>query len=169
VTQLGAIPDVQGAYLFTFPYNEGFVLYCVGVTKSTRRRLRDHTREYKKGNYNVLDVSHAIRGERQEIWHGWTYAKEHREEFEKNRENILQAVESQLLTFRVFIAEITDVRRRERIEAAVMNTLYLSKEHWADVADRGMYLKGRYNSEMPIVIRNICRYKIYGIPTTLEI
>ncbi len=57
VTQLDAIPDVQGAYLFTFPYNEGFVLYCVGITNSTKRRLRDHTREYKKGNYNVLEFS----------------------------------------------------------------------------------------------------------------
>lgn len=169
ITQLDKIPDIQGVYLFTFPYDEGFVLYSVGITNSTRRRLRDHTREYRKGNYTVLDVNHAIRGKRREIWHGWQYAKEHREEFEENQDNISQAVEKQLLMFRLFIAEINDPRRRERMEASIMNTLYLSKDYWADLADRGMNLKGRYNSELPIAIKNTCRFKIYGIPPGIEI
>jgi len=169
LTKLSSIPDVPGAYLFTFPYHKGFVLYCVGITKSMKQRLQAHTREYRKGNYNVLDVSYAIKGERQEIWHGWEYAKAHRDEFEKNKNEILQAVENQLRAFRVFIAEIHDVRRRERMEFSFMNNLYLSKEDWAELADRGMFLKGRYNSEMPIIINNICPSKIYGIPTTIEI
>jgi hypothetical protein len=169
LTKLGSIPDVQGIYLLTFPYHEGFVLYCAGITNSTKRRLQDHTREYRKGNYTVLNVNHAIKGEREEIWHGWEYAKAHRDEFENNKNDILQAAENQLLSFRVFIAEMQDIRKRERMESAIMNHLYVSQEDWAELADRGMFLKGRYNSEMPIVINNICSSKIYGIPTTIEI
>ncbi|MBN2091847.1 hypothetical protein JW964_19685 [candidate division KSB1 bacterium] len=169
LTKLSPIPEVEGVYLFTFPYNDGFVLYCAGITKSMKRRLRDHTREYRKGNYTILDVSYAIKGVRQEIWHGWEYAKAHRDEFEKNRNEILQAVENQLCAFRIFIAEMHDTRKRGRLESAFMNNLYLNKEDWADLADRGMFLKGRYNSEMPILIKNICNYKIYGVPTTIEI
>lgn len=145
-TGLSAIPDISGVYLFTFPYSDGFVLYCIGVTKSMKQRLQTHTREYRKGNYNVLDVSYAIKGERQEVWHGWEYAKVHRDEFEQNKDEILQAVDHQLRSFRIFITEIRDVRKRERIEASLMNNLYLSKESWAELADRGMFLKGRYNS-----------------------
>jgi hypothetical protein len=169
LTKLSSIPDVPGVYLFTFPYSDSFVLYAAGITNSMKRRLRAHTREYRRGNYNVLDVSYAIKGERQEIWHGWNYAKEHRDEFEKKKSEILQGVENQLCSFRIFIAKIHDIRKRERIESTFMNNLYLSKENWAELADRGMFLKGRYNSEMPILINNICSYKIFGLEKMIEI
>jgi hypothetical protein len=169
LNKLGAIPDVQGVYLCTFQYRDGFVLYCAGITTSTKRRLKEHAREYRKGNYNVLNINQAIKGEREEIWHGWEYANAHRDEFEKKKDDILRAVENQFLSFRIFISEINDRRKQERIESSLMNNLYMSKDDWAELADRGMFLKGRYNSEMPILIKNICNYKIYGVPTLIEI
>ena len=161
--------DIQGVYVFTFKYRDGYLLYSTGISKSIRKRFSSHTREYRKGNYNVLDVSSAERGERKEIWHGWGYAKQHQDEFIYNKELILSAVEDQLQSFRVFVAEIEDSRKRERIEAAIMQGIYTSKEHWSELSDRGMFLKGRCNSEMPINLVNICSNKIYGLPNAIEI
>lgn len=163
------MPDVEGVYLFTFPYNNGYVLYSAGITNSTKKRLNTHTREYRKGNYNVLNVNSALQGEREEIWHGWQYAKEHRDEFMLKKENILKEVENQLEAFRIFVSEVKDVRKRERLEAAIMQNLYMSKEFYAELADRGMALRARYNSEMPISIDNHFSVKMYGIPQLLEI
>jgi len=167
--QLNSMPNMEGVYLWTFKYKDGYVLYSAGITNSTIKRFREHTRNYKNGEYNVIDVEAAERGERVEIWHGWQYAKMHREEFIKMKERILDAVERQLMAFRIFIAEICDKRKRERIEAALMLNIYNLQEPWAELADRGMFLKGRYNSEIPIRIKNICSNKIYGLPEILEI
>lgn len=131
--------------------------------------MRSHTRAYRLGNYNVLDVDSALRGERKEIWHGWKYARSHMDEYLENRRYITDAVEKQLKVFRIFIAEIEDVRKRERLEAALMFNLYVSKKPFAELADRGMFLKGRYNSEIPINIKNYLSSKIYGIPKTIEV
>jgi len=167
--RLGTVPDIHGIYLLTFSYRQGYVLYAAGITNSTKQRFSTHTREYRKGNYNVLDIDLAEKGERKEIWHGWNYAKTHKEEFQANKETILKAVDKQLNSFKVFIAEVQDLRKRERIEAAIMMNVYNTKEHWAELADKGMFLKGRYNSEIPIILKNRCSNKIFGLPETLEV
>ena len=169
INKLKTIPDVEGVYLFTFKYKDGFLLYVAGITNSTKKRISTHNREYKKGNYTVLDVKSAENGIRKEIWHGWTYAKTHQDEFINNKKTILNAVQNQLNSFRIFIAEISEKRKRERIEAATMQNIYSSKEGWSELADRGMFLTLRYNYEMPIEIKNICSSKIYGLSDTLEI
>lgn len=158
-----------GVYLWTFEYKEGFLIYAAGVTNSTKRRFATHTREYRKGNYTIFDINAAQKGQRKEIWHGWQYAKAHQDEFIERKEIILKSIEEQLKSFRIFIAEIPDKRKRERLEAGIMQSIYISKEFWSELADRGMYLKGRFNSEMPIEIKNCCNYKIYGLKESLEI
>ena len=169
INKLKTIPNVEGVYLFTFKYKDGFLLYVAGITNSTKIRISTHNREYKKGNYTVFDVQSAENGIRKEIWHGWTYAKTHQDEFINNKKTILNAVQNQLNSFRIFIAEIPEKRKRERIEAATMQNIYSSKEGWSELADRGMFLTLRYNYEMPIEIKNICSSKIYGLSDTLEI
>jgi hypothetical protein len=166
---LDAIPETEGIYLWTFGYSKGYLVYAAGITNSTRKRFRSHTNKYKKGEYTVLDVNAAAKGERQEIWHGWGYEKEHQDEYNVRKTEITKAVDEQLKSFRVFIAKVADKRVRERFEAAIMHSIYYCKEPWAEVADRGMFLKGRYNCEIPIVIKNISKSIIYGLPETLEI
>jgi hypothetical protein len=161
--------DIEGVYLWTFKFEEGFLIYAAGITNSTKRRFTTHTREYKKGNYSVFDINLIQKGLRKEIWHGWKYAKLNRDEFNERKEIILNAVNEQLKSFRIFIAEIPEKRKRERLEAAIMQNIYLSTEDWSEIADRGMYLNGRYNSEMPVEIKNLCKYKIYGLEETIEI
>lgn len=169
VNSLEKIPDIAGVYLFTFEYRDGYIIYSAGVTSSTKRRLGEHTRAFRKGDYTILDVESAQVGVRKEIWHGWDYAKKHKEEFEKNEAFISKAIEKQLGAYRLFVIEIDDRRKRERIEFSIIQSIYSSKEPWADLVDGGMALKGRYNSEMPIEIQNICPVNLYGLPEILEI
>ena len=139
------------------------------LDKPTKKRIAAHNREFKKGNYTVLNVQAAENGDRKEVWHGWGYAKTHQDEFEANKEKIREAVDRQLCAFKIFIAKLSDKRKRERMEAAIMHNIYVSKEPWSELADRGMFLKERYNSEMPIQIINRSTYRIYGLPEKLEI
>lgn len=166
---LSIIPDIEGIYFFTFKYKDGFLVYITGVTKSTKKRFYSHTREYKKGNYTVLNVDSAENGIREEIWHGWKYAKSNPKEFEERKEEILLAVDNQLKSFRIFTAQISDKRMRARFEASIMRNIYYSKEPWSELADRGMFLSERYNYEMPIEIINKCEHIFYGLPKSIEI
>lgn len=166
---LDKLPDLDGIYLWTFQYKNGFLIYCAGITKSTKKRFRQHTIEYKSGNYTVFDVTEAERGKRVEIWHGWSYARTHRDEFNERKEEILSAVENQLKSFRVFIAQMPDKRERARLEASIMHYIYNSNESWAELADRGMSLSKRKKNEEPIIINNIANVKFYGLLKVLEI
>lgn len=166
---LDKLPDIEGVYLWTFQYKDGFLVYCAGITKSTQKRFKQHTLEYKFGNYTVFNVSEAEQGNRVEIWHGWSYARAHREEFNERQEKILKAVEEQLKSFRVFITQMFDKRERMRFEAAIMNHIYDSTEPWAELADRGMALSKRRKDEIPIVIKNLSNVKLYGLPIKIEI
>jgi hypothetical protein len=51
--------DIEGIYLFTFKYKNGFILNAAGVTVSTKKRFSEHNRSYLNGNYTVLDVRSA--------------------------------------------------------------------------------------------------------------
>lgn len=166
---LKPIPDIAGVYLFTFEYLDGYILCSIGVTNSMKRRLTQHTREYKKGNYTLLDVESANNGVRKEVWHGWQYAKQHQNEYLKNKDIILELAEKELVAYRLFISEVTDRRIRERIEAAILINIYSSKKPWADLIDGGMSLRSRYNYEMPINVKNVCSHKLYGLPKSIEI
>ncbi|WNY24210.1 hypothetical protein MmiHf6_15400 [Methanimicrococcus hongohii] len=169
-TGLDSIPDVEGVYLWTFEYEDGYLLYLAGVTKSMKTRFQSHSRTFKNGGYTVLDMGAAQKGIRIEIWHGWPSKeneKECKEAFNADTVN-LEKLKNQLYSMRVFILESSDKRLRERMEAALMHSLVYSKESWADLADRGMALNGvRYNSEMPIIAKNIIENKdvkkIYGL------
>ncbi|HFE65847.1 MAG TPA: hypothetical protein ENJ93_01175 [Chloroflexi bacterium] len=162
-------PDVAGVYLFTFKYKDGYILRSAGNTNSMKRRFAEHKRKYMSGEYTVLDVESANRGERKEIWHGWGYAKEHQDEFLRHKDHILRSVENELASYHLFITEIADKRKQERIEFAIIQNAYLSKKPWGDMVDGQMALRGRANDEIPIEVRNICSHKIYGIPEVFEI
>ncbi len=166
---LAKLPDIDGIYLWTFQFKEGYLVYCAGITKSTKKRFRQHTLEYRSGNYTVFNVDEAEKGKRIEIWHGWSYAREHRDEFNDRKEEILNAVERQLKSYKVFVAKVPDKRIRARFESAIMHNIYSSNEPWAELADRGMHLSKRKKEEVPIKFKNLSDCKIYGLPEVLEI
>lgn len=169
INEIKPIPDVAGVYLFTFEYLNGYIIRTVGVTNSMKRRLIQHAREYKKGNYTLLDVKAAKNGVRKELWHGWQYAKEHQTELMNNKNAILEFAENELTAYRLFFSEIADSRIRERIEASILINIYSSKEPWTELIDGGMFMRGRLNYEIPINVKNICLHQLYGIPCKMEI
>lgn len=169
VNKIKVVPDIAGVYLFTFEYKGGFILRLVGVTNSMKRRFQEHTREYVKGRYTVLDVDSAKNGIRKELWHGWQYARDHQKQFFSYKNRIMELVEKELRAYRIFITQVDNRRKRERIEAALLIDIYSSTERWADLFDGGMSFRRRYNYEMPIRVRSICRCKLYGLPETVEI
>jgi len=169
--KLPAIPNKPGVYLQTFEYNGGYLIYAAGITRRTvPARLSEHTRKYMSGEYNVLDIAAAEQGVRKEIWHGWDYARRHREEFEERKSIILDAVRRQLLGFRVFVSDTgTERRLLERIEAAIMNHLNKQPTPFCDIPDKGMMLAPRWTDEKPLVMKNLSKVKLHRLPVYLEI
>ncbi len=168
---LPPLPKQPGLYLQTVEYEDGYLIYAAGLTRRTvAQRMREHTRKYVMGDTNVLSLIEMQRGRRQEVWHGWGWTPEKRAEFEGKREMILDAVQRQLAGFRLFVTDIgTEPRLLERLEAAVMNTLYQQSAPFCDIPDKGMMLAPRRTSEEIIIVRNQRDVVLYGLPDQLEI
>lgn len=169
--ELPSIPNQPGLYLQTVRYKDGYLIYAAGLTRRTiRKRFGEHTRKYRLGEYNVLDIIAMQQGIRKEIWHGWGWTPAKRAEFEERKTLILDAVQKQLSGFRIFVTDIgTEARILERLEAAVMNHLYQQPSPLCDIPDKGMMLAPRWNVEFPVIIKNKCCSLLYGLPDHLEI
>ena len=117
------IPKIPGVYLQTFEYQNGYLIYAAGLTRRlVPSRSEEHTREYMNDKYHVLDINAAQQGVRNEVWHGWGYARKHREEFEERKSIILDTVGRQLTGRCIFVAEMgREPRVLERLEASIMN------------------------------------------------
>jgi hypothetical protein len=168
---LPSIPKSSGVYLQTFRYLNGYLIYSAGITRRPFPvRFREHSRSYMNGDYNVLDPSKAEQGVREEIWHGWSYAKTHRSQFEERKLEIQEAVKEHLARFCLFVAEIgTERRLLERIEGSIMKHLSEQPPPYCSIPDQGMMLAPRWDHEIPRLMRNYSKVKIYGIPKILVI
>ena len=171
---LPTIPREPGVYLQTFSCGTGFAIYGAGITKrDAATRFREHTRKYLNGEYNVLSVPAGERGIRDVIWRGWGYARAHRDEFETRRNEIQDAARSQMSAFKLFLADpdvlCPGVRLRERLEVAVMNCLYAQPSPLCDLPDTGMFLARRRMAEAPVIVENVSRSQLHGLPRYLEL
>ena len=168
---LPPIPQGSGVYLQSFEHKDGYLIYAAGLTRRPIPiRFKEHTRKYLNGDYTVLDIEAAKRGIRKEIWHGWGYARKHREEFEDRKTAIIDAVKRQLTGFKIYVTDLgNEERLLERLEAAIMNNLYRQIAPINEIPDKGMQLSGRLDSEAPIIVKNKCLSAIYGLPDLLEI
>lgn len=167
---LRSLPKQPGLYLQTVEYQNGFLVYAAGLTRRTiPQRFREHTRKYMSGDYNVLDIVAMQQGTRREIWHGWGWSPMKRERFEEQKTLVLDAVQKQLASFRIFVTDIgTEPRLLERLESAIMNNLYNQPAPLCDVPDKGMMLAPRRNSESLIIINNEFPALLYGLPLQFE-
>lgn len=170
-SKLRPIPNISGVYLQTFEYQGGYLIYAAGLTRRpVPTRFIEHTRKYMNGEYNVLDVAAAQQGIRKEIWHGWGYARKHREEFEERKSIILGAVRKQLAGFCIFVTDTgREPRVLERLEASIMSNLYQQPSPICDIPDRGMQVAPRWDSENQIIVENSCPAVLHGLPAFLEI
>jgi hypothetical protein len=169
--KLPSIPKESGVYLQTFEYKDGYIIYLAGLTRrSTLDRFKEHTRSYMLGKYNVLNVAEIKSGVRKEVWHGWSYARAHQDEFERREKEIIEAIKMQLRAFRIFTAEIEcESRLLERLESGIMRYLYQQASPFCDIPDKGMMLSRRHNQEPEIKIENVSLVVLHCLPQYLEI
>lgn len=172
--RLPPTPALPGAYLLTVDYQNGYLIYAAGITRRTiAKRLREHTRHYTTGVYNVLDIQAMQSGRRTVVWQGFWMrprAPEKTVEYEARRIAINEAVRRQLEGFRVFVANIgTQPRILERVEAALMAHLYAQPPPFCDIPDKGMMLAPRWTSEAPISINNTCHHVLHTLPPQLVV
>lgn len=74
------------------------------------------------------------------------------------------------MNYCIFVATvIPESRLLERIEAAIMASLYASKEPMCIIPDKGMALAPRWPEEQPILIRNITSALLHGLPKELYV
>ncbi len=164
--------DACGIYLWTVEYCDGFLIYAAGITRrSFQERFREHTRHYLNGVYTIFDVIALQQGIRTELWHGFWMKKrstKKQKEYESRREEIVEAARNQLSVFRIFVAQVDPTPRiLQRLEASIMNTLYTSAVPISEIPDRGMMLAPRWQSERPIIAKNIAPVKLHGLPEYL--
>jgi hypothetical protein len=166
-----SLPSHSGVYLWTFEYQDGYLIYGAGLTRRLfRQRFREHTRLYLSGDYTVLDVAQLKNGVRSEIWHGWGWNAAKRAEFAERQSEIEEAARRQLAAFRVFVTEVDpQARVSERLEAAIMSCLYAAPAPFCTVPDRGMMLAPKRDSEEAIFVWNSCESKLHGLPAQLSI
>jgi hypothetical protein len=169
---LPALPNSAGVYIQGFERHGGYVISGVGVTgRPVAVRLREHTRRFLNGEYTVLDVTAACRGVREEVWHGWGYARAHRDEFQVRRASIEDAVRRQMAAYRIFVADPApaggESRLRERLEAALVDALYDQPPPLCDLPDRGTFQARRRRGELPVLVRSACSSLLHGLPAAL--
>ena len=173
-TPTSPLPDSPGVYLWTFPYDAGFIIYAAGITRRPlTKRFREHTRSYLNGTYTLFDVADLTRGIRTERWHGFWSKKrlpEKEAEYDLRRDELEAIAREQMATCRIFAAEFTTERRLlERLEASIMDQLYNAPKPFCDIPDRGMMLAPRWKSEAPIVIISQTSRVLHGIQAEFEI
>jgi hypothetical protein len=162
-----------GIYLWTVEHAYGYLIYAAGITRRPfEKRFREHTRAYRAGIYTIFDVESLKNGVRTIIWPGFWFKKrsvEIEHEYETRAEETQKAAEDLLANYRVFVAQVPSTPRvLERIEAAIMNCLYLADEPASVIPDRGMALAPRWRDEPVIHVQSINPVVLYGLPAEFD-
>jgi hypothetical protein len=167
---LPSLPAHGGVYLETVEYADGYLIRGNGQSACYLRRFVQHTRSKLGGEHTVLDPAALRQGRREEIWHGWGYARAHRAEFAQRQTEIQTAAKAEMAAYRLFVSSpIASKRERERLEAEVMDALYAAPPPFCDIPDRGTYLARRQPHEPPITISNVCAHKLHALPAQMTI
>lgn len=165
---LPSLLDIPGVYLMTVKHQEGFLPYGVGVTRRpAKKRFMEHSRFYVKGEYNILDLNAAQNGSRKVLWKGWGWTTEKRADYETRKNEIITFAKHQMSGTRIFIIDMGITHRLlERMEATIANLFYKQDDI---LFDRGMLCMPRWESEEPVIVTIQSTFKLYGIPTEIEI
>lgn len=118
----------------------------------------------------MLDPDLVKKGIRKEIWHGWQYAAQHRDEFDERKTEIVSSVHKMLSELRIFITDPgAQPRIHERLESAILNNLYQQPSPFCDIPDRGMQLSPRRRTEDAMGVKHIYWERIHGLADIKEI
>jgi hypothetical protein len=116
-----------GIYLWTVPLQSGHLVYYVGETGvSFSDRLREHNRDFFAARHCIYKAAEFARGEKAKLWQGfWGPGRKPEAECRANRERFSKSAQEMLSVLQVFLAPFkTDKRIRQRIEGAILKSLY---------------------------------------------
>ena len=152
------LDKMSGVYMWTVLGPSGYVCSGCGITeRPIRKRMLEHRRGYLSGAYTMLDIDEMRKGNRKEIWHGmWAGydSPERKAEFLERKKELKAVAQDQMDSLQIFVAEEQDQRIQERIEAAVVTTLYEAKPPYCDLPDRGTLRMPRREDEQPLIFIN---------------
>jgi len=152
------LDEISGVYMWTVLGPSGYVCSGCGITeRPIRKRMLEHRRGYLSGAYTMLDINEMRKGNRKEIWHGmWAGydSPERKAEFLERKDELQAVAEDQMDSLQIFVAEEQDKRIQERVEAAIVSTLYEAKPPYCDLPDRGTLRMPRREDEQPLVFIN---------------
>lgn len=168
-----SVAKQYGVYLLTVEHQGGYLIYSAGLTTRTfKQRFQEHIKAYRTGVYTIFDARKFQTGERVEVWRGFWFRKrthEMEQEFKNRYEEINLAASELLSAFRIFLAPLTTEKRvLERLEAAIMNNLYLGIGAVSHLPDRGMHLAPRRSDEEVFEVRSVAKVCLHGLPERFE-
>lgn len=149
---------MQGIYLWTIPVSGSHLIYYVGQTGTAfARRQYEHLSAYGTGSYSILEPEALARGEKRELYRGFTYRQPYwrnGREFVERAGELLPVVAELMEVIRFWFCPIETSRRtRERIEGAIIQLLDDIQEPGMHLQDQGMHRVLRDpETEAPITI-----------------
>ena len=165
------LDKMSGVYLWTVESETGYVCTGCGITERTiRQRVMEHRRSYLRGAYTLLDLHSLRQGIRKEIWHGlWAgYNSDKRKaEFVRRKDELQNVANEQMSALKIFVAKINKKRLQQRIEAAIVQTLYEAEQPYCDLPDRGTLRMPRRESEASLTFINESDHHFVNLATEM--
>jgi hypothetical protein len=165
----------KGVYLWTIPFQNGYLTYYVGETGvSFAVRSMQHIQNYLNGLYRLYDLEEFHNGERVLVWGGmWKPGRKGSKtmyEFLQSYSKFAPLILDFIQGFRLFLAPIEGNRRiRQRIEAAIAGSLNSQSGVVRTFQDKDIRYAPRRSKEEPIKVKITIPAAIMGLENELEI
>jgi hypothetical protein len=185
-TRVFRFPEVKqaGVYLWTIPYDDGYLIYYVGQTHLFQERLKDHLGNYRSGGWRVFDPAQFALGTQELLWRGfydrkiqgWEPTPEEREQMREEwdgSDHLRTMLEQKLANFRLFVAPLpkSDQRLRKLVEAAIIRKLRetpgIVSEFMDDYLILANSLARRGAGELERVVKMTAPVRLLGLPSVL--
>lgn len=160
--------QLPGVYLWTVPYQDGFLINYVGETgASFSRRMKDHMIQCLGGHYRVLDAEHMLEGKKRILWNG-VWRKGTRDLLpmfvDEKYIELAPRIRDYLRVLEIFIAPIeTDRRTRRRIEGSIALSLRGKAEPVGSFVSEDVRYYGRKKDETPIQVSITSSARLLGL------
>jgi hypothetical protein len=159
--------SMAGVYLWTIQYNNSYLVYYVGETaRCFRERIREHTKQYLSGAYNLYDPVEFARGDKRSIWKGMFCDKDGLkiEEFFNRYFELSPQVYSFLKLIRLIVAPVNDEKRfLERLEGAISMRIKSAPGIVGQFQDDGVRYRPRRSDEEPILVKMKLSVSVMGL------
>jgi hypothetical protein len=167
------IADEIGIYLWGIPHENGYLTYNVGETgKSFSQRLKQHLREYLRGNYTIYDSKLWKKGAQKLLWEGmWRDSYKNREdEFLNQYPSLSKHLYNMLESMRLFVVPFhEDTHTRRKLEYSIAETLKTNPMSSHFFSKYESYNEKRREDETPIKVTFVDTKNIIGLPSTIII